>query len=124
MGGPILIAQVAGQQAQRGLSHLLHFTAVINVNLAIFNLLPIPILDGGHLLFLFIELLIGRPPSLRSREMAFRVGFVVIISLVVLVFYTILHDWYASCVTRRGDASVLVLGLDTATWLTSVGLGA
>ena len=87
LGGPILIAQVAGQQAQRGLSHLLHFTAVINVNLAIFNLLPIPILDGGHLLFLFIELLIGRPPSLRSREMALRVGFVVIISLVVLVFY-------------------------------------
>jgi len=87
LGGPILIAQVAGQQAQRGLSYLLHFTAVINVNLAIFNLLPIPILDGGHLLFLFIELLIGRPPSLRSREMALRVGFVVIISLVVLVFY-------------------------------------
>lgn len=87
LGGPILIAQVAGQQAQRGLSHLIHFTALINVNLAIFNLLPIPILDGGHLLLLFIELLLGRPLSLRSREVAFRVGFLVIISLVVLVFY-------------------------------------
>jgi regulator of sigma E protease len=87
LGGPILIAQVAGQQAQRGLSYLVHFTALINVNLAVFNLLPIPILDGGHLLFLFIELLLGRPPSLRSREVAFRVGFLVIISLVVLVFY-------------------------------------
>ena len=87
LGGPILIAQVAGQQARRGISYLMHFTALINVNLAVFNLLPIPILDGGHLLFLFIELLLGRPPSLRSREMAFRVGFLVIVSLVVLVFY-------------------------------------
>ena len=87
LGGPILIAQVAGEQARRGLSYLMHFTALINVNLAVFNLLPIPILDGGHLLFMFIELLLGRPPSLRSREMAFRVGFLVIISLVVLVFY-------------------------------------
>lgn len=87
LGGPILIAQVAGEQARRGVDHLMHFTALINVNLAIFNLLPIPILDGGHLLFLCIELLLGRPPSLRSREMAFRVGFLVIVSLVVLVFY-------------------------------------
>ncbi len=87
LGGPILIAQVAGEQARRGLSYLMHFTAIINVNLAIFNLLPIPILDGGHLLFIFIELLLGRPLGLRSREMAFRVGFLVIISLVVLVFY-------------------------------------
>ena len=87
LGGPILIAQVAGEQARRGVDHLMHFTALINVNLAIFNLLPIPILDGGHLLFLLVELLLGRPPSLRSREMAFRVGFLVIVSLVVLVFY-------------------------------------
>ncbi len=87
LGGPILIAQVASEQARRGLSYLMHFTALINVNLAIFNLLPIPILDGGHVLLLLIELLLGRPPSLRSREMAFRVGFLVIISLVVLVFY-------------------------------------
>jgi regulator of sigma E protease len=87
LGGPILIAQVAGQQARLGLDYLLRFAAVINVNLAVFNLLPIPVLDGGHLLFFLIEFLLGRPLSVRSREMAWRVGFLVIATLIVLVFY-------------------------------------
>ena len=87
LGGPILIAQVAGQQARLGMDYLLRFTAIINVNLAVFNLLPIPVLDGGHLLLMLIELLIGRPLSNRSKEMALRVGFLVIVSLIVLVFY-------------------------------------
>lgn len=87
LGGPILIAQVAGQQARLGLDSLLFFTAIINVNLAVFNLLPIPVLDGGHLLLMLIELFRGRPLSERSREMAMRVGFLVIVSLIVLVFY-------------------------------------
>ncbi len=87
LGGPILIAQVAGQQARLGLDYLLRFAAVINVNLAVFNLLPIPLLDGGHLLFFLIEFLLGRPLSVRSREMAWRVGFLVIATLIVLVFY-------------------------------------
>jgi regulator of sigma E protease len=87
LGGPILIAQVAGQQAKLGLEYLLRFAAIINVNLAIFNLLPIPVLDGGHLLFFSIEAVLGRPLSMRSREMAWRVGFLVIVSLIVIVFY-------------------------------------
>jgi regulator of sigma E protease len=87
VGGPILIVQLAHDQAQRGLDYLLRFTAIINVNLAVFNLLPIPLLDGGHLLFFFIELVLGRPLSVRSREMAWRVGFLVIVSLIVFVFY-------------------------------------
>jgi regulator of sigma E protease len=87
LGGPILIAQVAGQQAKLGLDYLLRFAAIINVNLAVFNLLPIPILDGGHLLFFSIEAILGRPLSMRSREMAWRVGFFVIMMLIVLVFY-------------------------------------
>jgi regulator of sigma E protease len=87
LGGPILIAQVAGQQARLGFDYLLRFAAVINVNLAVFNLLPIPVLDGGHLLFFLIEFLLGRPLSVRSREMAWRVGFLVIATLIVLVFY-------------------------------------
>ncbi|HXG19969.1 MAG TPA: RIP metalloprotease RseP [Methylomirabilota bacterium] len=87
LGGPILIAQVAGQQAKLGLDYLLRFAAIINVNLAIFNLLPIPVLDGGHLLFFSIEAILGRPLSMRSREMAWRVGFLVIVTLIVLVFY-------------------------------------
>ena len=87
LGGPILIAQVAGQQAKLGLEYLLRFAAIINVNLAVFNLLPIPVLDGGHLLFFSIEAILGRPLSMRSREMAWRVGFLVIVTLIVIVFY-------------------------------------
>jgi regulator of sigma E protease len=87
LGGPILIAQVAGQQARLGLEYLLRFAAIINVNLAVFNLLPIPVLDGGHLFFFGIELILGRPVSMRSREMAWRLGFLVIVMLIVLVFY-------------------------------------
>jgi regulator of sigma E protease len=59
--GPILIAQVAEQQAKLGLDYLLRFAAIINVNLAVFNLLPIPVLDGGHLLFFSLEAILGRP---------------------------------------------------------------
>ncbi len=87
LGGPILIAKEAGRQAKLGLDYLLRFAAIINVNLAVFNLLPIPILDGGHLMFFTIEGLLGRPPSLRSREMALRFGFLVIITLIVFVMY-------------------------------------
>jgi regulator of sigma E protease len=87
LGGPILIAQVAGQQAQLGLDNLLRFIAIISVNLAVLNLLPIPVLDGGHLFFFLIELLIGRPVSVRYREVAWRMGFLFIILLIVFVFY-------------------------------------
>jgi regulator of sigma E protease len=87
LGGPILIAQEAGRQAKLGLDYLLRFAAIINVNLAVFNLLPIPILDGGHLLFFSIEAVLGRPPSLRARELALRFGFLVILTLIVFVMY-------------------------------------
>ncbi|MSQ47134.1 MAG: RIP metalloprotease RseP [Deltaproteobacteria bacterium] len=87
LGGPILIFQEAGRQAKLGLDYLLRFAAIINVNLAIFNLLPIPILDGGHLLFFSIEAVLGRPPSLRARELATRFGFLVILTLIVFVMY-------------------------------------
>lgn len=87
LGGPVMIFQIAGQQAKLGLDYLLRFAAIINVNLAIFNLLPIPILDGGHLLFFTIEAILGRPPSLRARELALRFGFFVILTLIVFVMY-------------------------------------
>jgi len=87
LGGPILIFQEAGRQAKLGLDYLLRFAAIINVNLAIFNLLPIPILDGGHLLFFSIEAVLGRPPSLRARELALRFGFLIILTLIVFVMY-------------------------------------
>ncbi len=68
IGGPILIVQAAGQQAQIGLESLLHFMAVISINLGVLNLLPIPILDGGHLLFFCIEAVRRRPLDLRIAK--------------------------------------------------------
>lgn len=87
IGGPILMAQMTGEQAQQGLEHLIRLTAIISVNLAVLNLLPIPILDGGHLVFFFIELLRGRPVSLKMREMAQRVGLVLLVALMIFAFY-------------------------------------
>ncbi len=87
LGGPILIAQMAGQQAQEGLVNLVHFIALISVNLAVLNLLPIPILDGGHLFFFTIEAIRKRPLPLQNIEMAQRVGMVLLLVLMVFVFY-------------------------------------
>lgn len=88
IGGPLFIAGEASRQAQQGgvLSVVL-LTAVLSVNLAILNLLPIPILDGGHLLFSLIEALRGRPVSLRKREIAQQVGLALLIALMVFAFY-------------------------------------
>ncbi|MCU0538453.1 MAG: RIP metalloprotease RseP [Desulfobacterales bacterium] len=87
VGGPIMIAQMAGDQAKAGISSLFQFIAVISVNLAVINLLPIPVLDGGHLLFFLIEAVKGRPVSTKVREIAQQVGMVVLIMLMILVFY-------------------------------------
>ncbi len=87
LGGPIFIAQLAGQQAQEGWANLLFFTALLSVNLGILNLLPIPILDGGHLVFFAIEWISGKPLSLKKREIAQQVGMFVLILLMVFVFY-------------------------------------
>jgi regulator of sigma E protease len=87
IGGPILIIQTAGEVVQRGTVQLLTFTALISINLAILNLLPIPVLDGGHLLFTLIEWLRGKPISLRKREIAQQVGMVLIIGLMIFAFY-------------------------------------
>jgi regulator of sigma E protease len=87
LGGPILIAQMAGEQAQEGLLNLVYFLALISVNLAVLNLLPIPILDGGHLLFFLLEAILGRPLNPRKLEYAQKVGLVLLIALMVFVFY-------------------------------------
>ncbi len=87
LGGPILIAQMAGQQAAEGLLNLIYFTALISVNLAVLNLLPIPVLDGGHLLFYAIEAILGRPIELKKIEIAQKVGMFVLLVLMLFVFY-------------------------------------
>ena len=87
LGGPILIAQVAGKQAELGASYLVHFMAVLSVNLALLNLLPIPILDGGHLFFFLVEAIRRKPVPVRHREVAQALGLMMILALMILVFY-------------------------------------
>jgi regulator of sigma E protease len=87
IGGPILIAQLAGQQAKAGTLSLVIFMAVISINLVILNILPIPVLDGWHLLIFLIESVVGRPVSLKLRERAQQVGIFIIIFIMLLVFY-------------------------------------
>jgi len=87
LGGPIMIAQVAGEAASHGLAPLISLAALISVNLAILNLLPIPALDGGHILFFLIEAVTRKPVSVAMREKAQQVGMVVLILLMVFIFY-------------------------------------
>ncbi len=87
LGGPILIAQAAGEAAKSGLASLLGLAALISVNLAILNLLPIPALDGGHLFFFLIEAVIRRPVPLKVRQGAQQVGVALLLFLMAMVFY-------------------------------------
>ncbi len=87
LGGPILIAQIAGDQARQGVSPFAYFLGLLSVNLGILNLLPIPILDGGHLLFFSIEGLMRKPISQQVRTLAHQVGLALIVTLAALVFY-------------------------------------
>ncbi|MBI4595055.1 MAG: RIP metalloprotease RseP [Candidatus Tectomicrobia bacterium] len=87
ISGPIWIAKMTGEQAKRGLSSLIYFTALLSISLGILNILPIPVLDGGHLLFFGFEAILGKPLSVKKREIATQVGLIVIISLMILAFY-------------------------------------
>jgi regulator of sigma E protease len=87
LGGPIMIAQMAGAEAKAGFGPLVSFIALISINLAIINFLPIPILDGGHLMFFIIEAIKGRPVSIKVREVAQQIGLFILILLMILVFY-------------------------------------
>jgi len=87
IGGPIQIATEGERQRREGASALALFVAVISVNLAVLNLLPIPMLDGGHLLFFLLEAVMGRPLSVRKREWAQQVGFVLLMLLMVYALY-------------------------------------
>ena len=86
LGGPIMIAQIAGAQVKEGIIPFVLFMALLSINLAILNLLPIPILDGGHLFFYLLEAVTGREISIKWREMAQQVGLVILIALMIFVF--------------------------------------
>lgn len=87
VGGPIMIAQMVGEQAHQGLSGLLALTALISVNLGILNLLPVPVLDGGQIVFCLIEILFRRPVPPKAQEIATRVGLFLLIALMVLATF-------------------------------------
>ncbi|MGO9136764.1 MAG: RIP metalloprotease RseP [Syntrophales bacterium] len=86
LGGPIMIAQIAGAQVKEGIIPFVLFMALLSINLAILNLLPIPILDGGHLFFFLAEAITGREINIKWREMAQQVGLVILIALMIFVF--------------------------------------
>lgn len=83
LGGPLGIGKLAGQAASLGIASLVSFMAVLSVNLALINLFPIPVLDGGHLLFYAAEAIRGRPLPPRAQEIGFRAGFALLITLFV-----------------------------------------
>jgi len=87
LGGPIRIAEIAGQQMEAGWMNFLYFMGLLSINLGIINLLPIPVLDGGHLVFLTIEGIRRKPLSDRAMETFQKIGIFLLVSLMVFVFY-------------------------------------
>lgn len=99
IGGPIMIAKMAGEQASAGGSSFLAFMALLSVNLGVLNLLPVPVLDGGHLFFFCWELVFRRPVSQKAREYAQQVGLMLLLGLMLLAFY---NDIIRYFVNRQG----------------------
>ena len=92
LGGPIRIAQVSGQVATAGFVALIHLAAVLSISIGLLNLFPIPLLDGGHLLFYAVEAVRGRPLSDRAQELGFRIGLAIVLLLMIFAtFNDILH---------------------------------
>lgn len=97
LGGPVKVAQVSGEVATLGIVALINFMALLSLNIGVFNLLPIPMLDGGHLLYYLYEAIRGRPLSQRLQNLGFRFGFVVVVSLMV---FTLLNDTVLTILRR------------------------
>jgi len=88
MAGPVGIFMITAQAAKLGIIYLLNFMAILSASLAIFNLLPFPVLDGGHILFLAIEKLRGKPISMKTQEVIMNIGWSLLILFMVLIFYS------------------------------------
>jgi len=91
LGGPVKVAQVSGEVATLGIIALINLAALLSLNIGIFNLLPIPLLDGGHLMYYAYEAVRGKPLSMRTQEMGFRVGMALVASLMV---FTVINDLF------------------------------
>jgi regulator of sigma E protease len=87
LGGPIMIAQMAGREAHEGLANVAIFTVMLSLELGLINLLPVPLLDGGHLLFFAFEGVRGKPLDLRHRELALQVGLFLLVALMAFVIF-------------------------------------
>ncbi len=87
LAGPVVIFKITGEAARLGFVYLLQIMAALSVSLAIINLFPIPVLDGGHLLFLLCEKIKGKPVSIKVQEIATRIGLSMLVVLMVFVFY-------------------------------------
>lgn len=91
LGGPVKVAQVSGEVATLGILALINLAALLSLNIGIFNLLPIPMLDGGHLLYYLYEAITGKPLSPRVQEMGFRVGMALVATLMI---FTLFNDLF------------------------------
>ena len=98
VGGPIMIAQMVGQQAEQGLASVLALAALISINLGVLNLLPIPVLDGGHIVFYTLEMIFRRPVPAKFKDIATRIGFLILITLMILATFNdiwrIIKDYF------------------------------
>ena len=119
LGGPIMIAQLAGEQARAGMYNLAYFMGLLSVNLGILNLLPIPVLDGGHLVFLTIEGIRRKPLNERAQIIAQQIGIALLGTLMIFVFY---NDIVRNCNSMADDP--LILSFDTSTSCCSIAVTA
>ena len=87
LSGPITIAKIASASAQTGLENFIGFIALLSISLGVLNLLPIPVLDGGHLLYYVIEFITGKPVPERIQVWGLQIGMFLIVSIMLLAFY-------------------------------------
>ncbi len=93
LGGPIIIAKLAGESAKMGLQRLFEFTAIISINLGLLNILPIPVLDGGHLVFLVIEAIRRKPLSIKTRLVIQKIGMAFLLALMIFIIFNDIRNW-------------------------------
>jgi len=94
IGGPILIAQLVSEQASMGLTNLLALTALISINLGLLNLLPVPVLDGGHILFYTLETITGKPLSPKLQTVAYKIGIAFLVALMTFAVFNDIHRFF------------------------------
>jgi regulator of sigma E protease len=100
LGGPLAIAQISGRAAELGFYELMRIAAMLSVSIGLINLFPVPMLDGGHLLYYVIEFVRGRPLGQNVQEWGFRVGFALVLALMFFATWNDLARVFASLFER------------------------